>query len=281
MRLGGPVALPESGDPGEWIARHKDLGYGAAIFPLNHTAAAGVVRECVTAAREAGVVIGEVGAWSNPIATDEDQRRAAIAYCQAQLALADEVGARCCVNIAGSRSPEWAGPHPDNLSEDTFALIVETTRAIIDAVQPTRTFFTLEAMPWIFPDSPESYMRLIDAIDRQRFAVHLDPVNMVNNPERCFRNGEFLRECFRLLGPYVRSCHAKDTRLSTLLTVHIDEVQPGLGTLDYATFLRELDRLDPDTTLIMEHLQTPAEYAAAANYIRQVADREGLAFVGG
>ena len=185
------------------------------------------------------------------------------------------------MNIAGSRSPEWAGPHPDYLSEDTFALIVDTTRAIIDAVKPARTYFTLEAMPWVFPDSPESYLRLIEAIDRERFAVHLDPVNIVNNPERYFRNGAFIRECFRLLGPHIRSCHAKDTRMSTSLTVHIDEVQPGLGTLDYAIFLRELDRLDPDTTLTMEHLHTPEEFAAAAAYIRGVADREGLAFVGG
>ena len=103
---------------------------------------------------------------------------------------------------------------------------------------------------------------------------------MVNSPERYFRNGDLIRECFRLLGPHIRSCHAKDTRLSNSLTVHIDEVQPGLGTLDYATFLRELDRLDPDTTLIMEHLQTPEEYAAAATYIRGVATREGLAFAG-
>jgi len=280
MRLGGPVSFPEGGDPAEWAARHRTLDYGAAIFPVNHTAAPGLVRDLVDAARAAGIVIGEVGAWSNPISRDDGQRMAAITYCQAQLALADEVGARCCVNIAGSRSPEWAGPHPDNLTDDTFALIVETTRAIIDAVKPTRTYFTLEAMPWIYPDSPESYLRLVEAIDRDRFAVHLDPVNIVNSPERHFRNGELVRECFRLLGPWIRSCHAKDTRIGSGLTVHLVEVQPGLGTLDYATFLRELDRLDPDTTLLMEHLHTAEEYAAAATYIRGEAARAGLAFTG-
>jgi sugar phosphate isomerase/epimerase len=280
MRLGGPV-WHEEGDADGWVAALTDRQYGAAVFPLKHTASGEVVDRYVAAANPAGIVIGEVGAWSNPISLDDGQRREAIAYCQAQLALADRVGARCCVNIAGSRSEKWDGPHPDNLTGETFDLIVETTREIIDAVKPTRTSFALEAMPWIFPDSPQSYLRLIEAIDREQFAVHLDPVNMINSPERSFRNGEFIRECFRLLGPYIRSCHAKDSLMSKSLTVHIDEVRPGLGTLDYGVFLREANRLDPDTPLILEHLPNAEEYDLAAAYVRSVADREGLAFIQG
>jgi hypothetical protein len=41
--------------------------------------------------------------------------------------------------------------------------------------------------------------------------------------------------------------------------------------LDYATFLRELDRLDPDTPLMLEHLKTPDDHHLAANHIRSVA----------
>jgi len=153
---------------------------------------------------------------------------------------------------------------------------VETTRAIIDAVKPTRTFWTLETMPWIFPDSPQSYLRLLQAIDRPQFGVHFDPVNLINCPARYFDTSSFLRECFALLGPHIRSCHAKDILLRPRLTVHLDEVRPGLGGLDYATFLRELDRLDPDTPLLLEHLESAEEYRAAANHIRDVASQEGL-----
>ena len=32
---------------------------------------------------------------------------------------------------------------------------------IIDAVKPSRTFYTLEPMPWMYPDSAESYAGLI------------------------------------------------------------------------------------------------------------------------
>lgn len=277
MRLGGPVDH-ESGNAESWIAALQTHRYGTAVFPLKHDAAAATIREYADAADSAGVVIAEVGAWSNPISLDETERQAAIAFCQNQLALADEVGARCCVNIAGSRGSRWDGPDADNLSDDTFALIVDTTRAIIDAVAPRRTFYSLEAMPWIFPDSPASYLRLMTAIDRQQFGVHLDPVNMMNSPERVFRNADFLRECFRVLGPHIRSCHAKDTLISQALTVHIDEVRPGLGVLDYAMFLQLADGLDNDMPLILEHLPSAEEYDQAAAYVRRVAAGEGLRF---
>ncbi len=65
-----------------------------------------------------------------------------------------------------SRNPaKWDGPHPDNFSRDTFDLIVQSTREIIDAVKPQRTFYALETMPWIFPSSPDEYLELIKAID--------------------------------------------------------------------------------------------------------------------
>jgi hypothetical protein len=123
-----------------------------------------------------------------PTQPADHTRQEAVAYCQEQLALADDVGAVCCVNIAGSRGDLWDGPHADNLTPDTFDLIVETVRQIMDAVKPQRTFYTLETMPWLYPDSADSYLALLKAIDRPRFAVHFDPVNLICSPQRYFGN---------------------------------------------------------------------------------------------
>ena len=150
-------------------------------------------------------------------------------------------------------------------------MIVVSVQEIIDAVQPARTAYTLEAMQWLYPDSPDNYLRLIKAIDRKGCAVHLDPVNMVNSPERFFHNGALIRDCFAKLGPYIRSCHAKDVALSGKALVHLDEVRIGLGSLEYTTFLRELSRLDPDTPLMLEHLPNAEDYDLAAAHVRGVA----------
>jgi sugar phosphate isomerase/epimerase len=132
-------------------------------------------------------------------------------------------------------------------------------------------------MPWAYPDSADSYLRLLKAIDRKRFAVHLDPVNLVCSPQRYFRTGPLIRECFEKLGPYIKSCHAKDILLQMKLTTHLDEVRPGLGGLDYVAFLKELSKM-PETPLMLEHLKGAEEYRKAADHIRGVARENGLSF---
>ena len=122
-------------------------------------------------------------------------------------------------------------------------------------------------MPWIFPESPDAYLRLIKAIDRKSFAVHLDPVNMVVSPSVFFCNGDLIKECFKKLGPYIKSCHAKDLILKQgTYMPQFDEVRPGLGDMDYRVFLAEL-RNFPEVPLMMEHLQTAEEYREAAKFI--------------
>jgi len=275
MRLGGPILEPYS-SPDEWVALLREHGYRAAPCPVKGDDPEEIAAYA-EAAQAAGIVIAEVGAWSNPISSDPVARTAAIDLCKRKLSLADRIGARCCVNIAGSRGGQWDGPHPDNFSQETFDLIVSTVQEIIDAVQPERTCYTLETMPWIFPDGPDSYLELIEAIDRDRFAVHLDPVNMVNSARRYFNNAELLRESFAKLGSHIRSIHAKDIAIERGLTLHLNEVRPGTGGLDYRVFLEEADRLDPDTPILLEHLPNDDEYRAAAEYLRSVADELGVA----
>lgn len=271
IRMGGPV-FGKYPDPDEWAGAVRKAGYTAAYCPLKPDAGDDLVNLYRKSALQNGIIISEVGAWSNPLSPDAPMAAAAIQKCIGSLELADRIGASCCVNISGSRNEKhWAGPHPANLTTDTFDQVVETVRKIIDAVKPERTFYTLEAMPWTYPDSADSYLRLIKAIDRKQFAVHLDPVNLVVSPQVLYSNGEMIRDAFRRLGRWIKSCHAKDVtiRQDTYLP-QLDEVRPGLGLLDYRTFLRELSALD-NVPLMLEHLKTAEEYDLAASHIKQVA----------
>ncbi len=275
MRLGGPV-FGEFAGPQEWARAVRAQGYGASYCPVHDLADTDAVAAYARAAEEADVVIAEVGAWSNPLADDAEERRAALDKCKQKLALAEAIGARCCVNITGSRSTQWDGPSPLNLTRETFDMIVECTREIIDAVRPTRTFYTLETMPWAYPDSPDSYLELIRAIDRPAMGVHLDPVNLVCSPQRFCNTGALIRECFEKLGPWMKSCHAKDIALSGKLTTHLDEVRPGTGGLDYEVFLTEAEKLNPDMPVVLEHLPGQEDYEQAAAFVRATAERIGV-----
>lgn len=275
MRLGGPSCY-NGDDPEARAAAIAALGYTAAYLEGDGEHA----RAFAAAATKRRLVIAETGAWSNPIDAEAAKRKAAIDKCIEHLQLADEVGARCCVNIAGSRGPRWDGPDVRNLLPETFDMIVDSVRAIIDAAKPTRTFYTLETMPWIFPDSPDSYVALIKAIDRKPFAVHLDVVNMINCPARAYDTGAFIRECFDKLGPHIQSIHAKDIRFATdrHLTLHLDECRPGEGLIDFSALLRETAKLDPDTPIMLEHLPTPQDYTLAADHLREIARQAGVNF---
>ena len=46
---------------------------------------------------------------------------------------------------------------------------------------------------------------------------------------------------------------------------------PGLGYLNYGVFLQELQRVNPDMPLLLEHFKREEDYILAAEYIRKVA----------
>lgn len=257
-RWGAPVYRWQN--PEEWAARHRELGLRAAYWPEVPAAEAGAY---AAAAREADLVVAEVGAWSNPLAADPVERAAAMNFCVERLVLADEAGARCCVNIAGSRADRWDGPCAANFSAETFDQIVETVRFILDEAAPQRTDYTLELMPWVWPWDADSYLELIRAIDRPRFAVHLDPANTVVCPQKYFDSAAVYRDLFTKLGPWIRSCHVKDVALLPGFPSHLQEVPVLTGGLDLGEFVRLAQDLDRDLPLMLEHLPNESAYRSA------------------
>lgn len=278
IRFGGPIFL-KSSDPRELAREHRRLGYSAAYCPEAKVEETALVREIEKAFAAENVVIAEVGAWVNMLDPDAAKRAKNLRYVAERLALAEAVGARCCPDIAGSYNPTvWYGPHPKNLSQEFFDATVENCRRVIDEVKPKRTRFTIEMMGWSLPDGPDAYLKLIRAVDRSGFAVHMDVCNGINSPAKFYRSGEFISECFRTLGPWIASCHAKDLQWITELNVHFLEVVPGRGEVDYRTYLTELSKLPVDAPLMLEHLKTAEDYEEGKRYIMKVGSELGLAF---
>lgn len=276
MRLGIGADIPHQ-TPEEWASALAGLGCGTAVFPVSSDCPRGLREEYLAAARAHGLTIGEVGIWKNTLSPDPKERAAAVEFAREQLALAEETGARCCVNILGNAGEgAWDQYSPANETADTYALAVDTVRGILDAVKPARTFYTLECMPWMHPDSPEDYLRLLRDVDRPAFAVHLDYANMVNGISRYRKLPQFIADCFRLLGPRIKSVHAKDIRLENALPCCIREIFPGEGAVDFGLVLRLAESLGKETPVFVEHLPSFAECGRAAAYLRGEARRAGV-----
>src|ERR1035437_10939584 len=84
-------------------------------------------------------------------------------------------------------------------------------------------------MPFNFPTGPDDYLKLIQRVDRKAFGVHLDACNVMNSPERMYNNSALIDECFRKLGPWIVSCHAKDLSWEDYVQVCLREVIPRPG----------------------------------------------------
>jgi sugar phosphate isomerase/epimerase len=271
VRLGGPLSL-DSADPEAIAKAHREAGYSAAYCPPASLNDSGHIRAIEKAFARQDVVLAEVGRWVNLLDADPAKRAANLKQVTEGLALADAVGARCCVDIAGSYSKEaWYGPDPRNFSREFFDAAVENARAIIDAVKPGRSRFCYEMMGWAIPESPDRYLELIRAVDRPAFAVHLDPCNLVNCPERFYRNTDLLNECFDKLGKHIVSCHAKDLSWEVEMNIHFKEVRPGAGSLDYVTYLKRLGTLPQQPPLMLEHLPSAEEYDRARRHLINLA----------
>ena len=253
MRLGGPI-FREARSPAEAVEIHRKLGFGAAFATYIEDQTER--KEFVAAFSEADIVLAEYGSYCiNILDTDPKVREDNIQQIMTNLRRADEMGVRCCVMHGGSvQTGGWGAAHPDNFSKKSFDDTVAIVQRIIDEVQPSVTQLVMETESYLLPDSPQEYLRIIQAVHREAFAVHLDPINITSDPRRFYFSGDFIRECFEVLGKWIVSCHAKDTNIVDHASAQITETFVGDGKIDYDVYLKEIEKLKPNPTLMIEHL---------------------------
>lgn len=270
MRLGGSILGPYAGAEA-FTAMAKTCGFRAVTFPLTYKDKAPEIDRLVKALSDADIITAEVGAWNNnPLNPDAKKKKAAVSNIVKQLELAEYIGAPCCVNVAGSHTDLWDGPAPDCFSDKVFDEVVKTVQDIIDAVKPVKTTYSIETMPFQVPYSADSYAKLVKAVNRPAFSVHLDTVNLINSPEKYYANAALTQECFNKLGKKIKSIHIKDIILSNRLTVHMDECLVGTGGYDLSCLLINAAKLYADTPVLVEHISKQEDYKSSIVYLNNL-----------
>lgn len=293
IRFGGPVFLTrderpagageshgaDALDPVALARAHKEKGYRAAYAPRVSLEATDGLRAVRQAFADEDIMIAEVGYWENLVDTEPETRKAHRQKMRDALALADELGARCAVNILGSYCHgNGNSKHvARNFSGEAFDEAVEMARSFIDEVKPTTACFAYEIFPFDVVDSPQEIARMIKAVDRRMFGVHLDLVNLINCPRAYWNSGAIMEECVALFGDRIAAAHAKDIKMrEPAISVILEEVRAGEGGLDIGAFVRGLQGLPQEVPLMLEHLSSEAEYDLAAAHYRKVARAEGI-----
>ena len=150
MRLGTSSPLRHSSAV-EWAENQVALGCRSVVFPLSSNAPEEKIEEYVEAAGLHDLLIAEVGIWRNAMSKDPEDRKVQRDYCVRQLQLADRIGARCAVNVAGAFGERWDGHYKENFTKESRGQIVKMVQEIIDRAEVKNTYFTLEPMPWMIP----------------------------------------------------------------------------------------------------------------------------------
>ena len=274
LRIGGPCFRKEP-DPAWLVRYHKDFGFSAAFDPGYSDMT--LMAEICSAYDDADIVIAEVPAFGKSVlGPDPDVIEQNIRSIVSQLERAETIGAICCIMHGGSVPPGGWGQHsPENFSSASVDKTVKAIRRILSEVEPKNTKLVVETESRVLPDSADIYAEIIEAVDHPAFAAHFDPVNITLDPRRFYFSGDFIRDCFKKIGRYIVSCHAKDTQMMRHSQVRFDETFAGNGDLDYRTYLSELAGIEQDAPLMIEHVNE-RQMGWACSYIVDQARALGI-----
>lgn len=281
LRFGGPVYLePESAfDPEALVMAHKKKGYTAAYCPkldVNDEYAIKATRE---AFQRENIMLAESAFWGNLMDTDEDTRKSNREKQVQAFYLGDKLGAKVCTNIFGSYCHgSGSSVHlAKNFSEDAFADAVDLARYLIDTVQPKNTSFAYEIYPFDITYSIDNMERLVKAVDRKKFGIHFDHVNLICDCHTYFNNAAVAKEMLKRLGHKIVCGHVKDILLKEpSISVILEEVVAGRGNIDYHAFLGGVHKLPHEVPMMMEHLKCEEDYDIAYAHIKSQLEMIGI-----
>jgi sugar phosphate isomerase/epimerase len=194
---------------------------------------------------------------------------------QAALRMAGWLGARSIDTGPGSMNPRgpWF-PHPENWTLNAHRQLIRSLRECARVAEDAGVYLGLEAHQLVTLETPDVTLEILDAVDSPWVRCDLDPANWITLAT-AFDTGPAIDEMFDVLADHIISGHAKDSRIEDRLTIHIDACSPGTGSLDFRTYLRRMEALNPEYPLIVEGASFE-EWPAAFNHLSGIAAELGI-----
>ncbi|MFC1573652.1 sugar phosphate isomerase/epimerase family protein [Candidatus Latescibacterota bacterium] len=275
IRLATRMVRLKDEEPEETVRRIRESGYTS----VNTQPSQWNERELVeirAALKTYDVTVFEVGAYSNIMHPDKKRRQEINANIVRKFEDAENIGGTMVATVSGSCDPKYLiNPHPENWTMESWKILVASVRQILRDTAGMSVTLGMEAQVTTNIDGPKAHRRLIDDVGDDRCCVNLDPTNMVSLATY-FHTTELLDECFDLLGESIMGCHAKDTYIiPNEQTVHVQEVCPGKGIMDYETFIARMSRMKWPRALFPEHIEKE-EFPLADAYIKKTAAKIGV-----
>ncbi len=205
---------------------------------------------------DAGLVVAQTNGWyESLINPDEAIRVEGIRGMQALVRAGRQLNTRFVYVRPGSINPNghwW--PHPDNHLPATFDRLVNSLRQICLTAESEGVRVGVEGHVVSTLDRPQRVRDLLDAVGSPALGFCMDPVNFIGTVQDVYHTGRILNELFDLLGRDMLAAHVKDCALLDAHVVHIVEVIPCTGRMNFEVFMRRWVECCPQGYFLIEHL---------------------------
>ena len=278
---GGP--LPRTSDAltpasTRWLMEHGVRAVALHLEDHDVLIAGGADRVRAMLAEQGVRVSQSTGNRPNLVDPDPGVRAEALARVRRAMAVARRLGAVMVNTGVGSHHPSFPyGPHPANHAPQAFDTLVENLRILCPEASDRGLLLSLEPHVMTTIGSVEAISAVIEAVGHPALRVNFDPVNLLGTLPEVFGSARAIRAIGDRLGPVLApSAHVKDIRPAPALVLHLDEVPPGDGFVDWEAYFAVCGQLGDGSALIVEHLEGDVVETALARVTR-MASAHGIA----
>ena len=222
--------------------------------------------------RDHDLPICAVSGYTNIVHPDPAARRRKLDMLRAMLRHARAFGTPYVISETGTYATEseWVSD-PRNKTEAGFAECRAVIAELAQVAYDHGAVFLLETYVNNVVGSVEETVRMFAEVDHPGLGLLMDPTNYFED-HNIDAMGAVLRQIFDTLSDRVRIAHAKDVKRSASTAEKHADIDasdahsfrgvgaielpaPGLGALDYDSYLRLLSRKHPNIPLVIEHLE--------------------------
>ncbi len=207
---------------------------------------------------KAGIRIGVLGCYIDPIHPDPAIRRAEINRFKEQLRYAKQFGAPMVATESGGLNTYQASA-PERYEEIGWQTFKATLEELAEEAEKWGVFAGIEGVSTHTLATPAHMRRILDEVPSSSIGVVFDPCNLIG--EDLHRQDEIVDSAFNLFGDRIILAHLKDIYDEGGKIRH---GVPGRGLFHTADFLSKLQAHKPMIDVSLEEITLPVFNETAA-----------------
>ncbi|WP_379145052.1 sugar phosphate isomerase/epimerase family protein [Paenibacillus sp. sgz500992] len=200
---------------------------------------------------KAGIRIGVLGCYINPVHPDPVVRRAEIDRFKEHLQFARQFGAPMVATETGDLHT-FKEMEPYRYEEIGWETLRTTVEELAEEAEKWGVFLGIEGVSTHTLSTPQKMRRLLDEVPSSSIGVVFDPCNWIGDDVS--RQDEIVDSAFSLLGDRMILAHLKDIYREGN---HVRHGKAGQGLFHTAEFLQRLQTFKPMIDVSLEEITLP------------------------